>query len=135
MSKNKKRTFIYALVVFMVISATGFIFSIQRDLCKDVKIIIHNNSAQKIKVTKLQYRDYDLAGNHWRKETTWTTLRIAPKTVRYRFRNLEHVGNDRTRVKIYVKKHLGGSRWLKGSWRSSEEFECKTRYKVVIMVN
>ena len=132
MSKNKKRTFIYALVVFMVISATGVTVSAMGDKCKNVKITIDNRLEQKIKVYKVQYYDYDV--DKWRKEMTWITLRIAPMTARSRIRHLEHVKDDITNIRIYVKKNVGGTSWREISPIITDQFRCRKNCEVLVTV-
>ena len=72
-----------------------------RDNCKAVKIKIHNGHKRLIKVHKVMYYDFDV--NKWRKELTWGILKLKPGETRIRVRNLEHVHNDKTLVKIYYR--------------------------------
>ena len=93
------------------------------DNCKDVNIRITNNRDQEIKIAELWYYDYD--AEKWRKEYTWTPLNIAPGITRSRTRNLEHVDNDKTRLKFHVKIHLGGVRWRTIYNKVGEVFTCQ----------
>jgi hypothetical protein len=114
----KVSTFILSVLLFMVMTHTLF----ADDNCKDVNIRITNNRDQEIKVTDVWYYDYDL--EKWRKEYTWTALRIAPGVTRSRTRNLEHVDNDKTKLKFHVKIHLGGVKWQSIYSRVGEVFTC-----------
>ena len=78
------------------------------DTCKNVKIKVINARPVQIKVTKIEYYDYDRG--KWRSEA-FVNRKIS-KTKSYTWnRNLEHVKNDKTKVRITYKDHLGGTRW------------------------
>ncbi len=79
------------------------------DNCKDVRISVFNDHPVEVKVTKIEYRDYD-KDNKWRSEG-FVDRKIAT-TKHYQFvKNLEHVKNDDTTIRIVYKENLGGSRW------------------------
>lgn len=68
-----------------------------------------NDHAVEVKVTKIEYRDYD-KDDKWRSEA-FINRKIAT-TKGYQFlQNFEHVKNDDTRIRITYKENLGGSRW------------------------
>lgn len=92
------------------------------DNCKDVRISVFNDHPVEVKVTKIEYRDYDKE-NKWRSEAL-VNRKIAT-TKHYQFsRNLEHVKNDDTKIRITYKEHLGGSRWGKELTVTGSKHEC-----------
>ncbi len=79
------------------------------DDCKDVRISVFNDHPVEVKVTKIEYRDFD-RDDKWRSEA-FVDRKIAT-TKHYQFvRNLEHVKNDDTMIRITYKEDEGGSRW------------------------
>ena len=92
------------------------------DNCKDVRISVFNDHPVEVKVTKIKYRDYDKE-NKWRTEAL-INRKIAT-TKHYQFtRNLEHVKNDDTTIKIIYKENLGGSRWSKELTVTGAKHQC-----------
>jgi hypothetical protein len=79
------------------------------DNCKDVRISVFNDHPVEIKVTKIEYRDFD-KDDKWRSEA-FIDRKIAT-TKGYQFvQNLERVKNDDTMIRITYKENEGGSRW------------------------
>lgn len=71
----------------------------QKDNCQNVQITITNNTGRtEIRVKKFLYWDADIGD--WRHEYTWLPLWIPHDESRTRTRNLEHVDDDTTRIKI-----------------------------------
>ena len=92
------------------------------DNCKDVRISVFNDHPVEIKVTKIEYRDYDKE-NKWRSEAL-VNRKIAT-TKHYQFiRNLEHVKNDDTKIRITYKENQSGSRWGKELTVTGSKHEC-----------
>lgn len=99
---------IVALIIVVYFLMPTLVYAIG-DNCKEVRIAVFNDHPVEVKITKIEYRDYD-RDNKWRSEAM-VNRKIAT-TKSYQFvKNLEHVKNDATKIKITYKEHLGGSRW------------------------
>ncbi len=97
---------VLATVVFLLFPSSALALG---DNCKDVRISVFNDHPVEVKVTKIEYRDYD-RDNKWRNESG-VNRKIAT-TKHYQFlRNFEHVKNDDTKIRITYRENLGGSRW------------------------
>jgi len=125
-----KMIFFTALTIFICIGTANT--AVGPDNCKDVTIKIINNLQQEIKVTELKYYDYD--AQKWRNEYTWTALKVAPGMVRRRKRNLEHVDDDRTKVRIHYKRHRGGMSWTGITTLDSDDFTCHDGCQVSFVI-
>lgn len=91
------------------------------DNCQDVRISVFNNHPVEIKITKIEYRDYDR--ENWRSED-FVDRKIAT-TKHYQFvRNLEHVENDDTSIRITYRESLGGSRWSDEATVTGAKHKC-----------
>ncbi len=124
-----------AILIGLSLASMSFAFG---DNCKDVRILVKNNRAQEIKVTKVKYYDYDQGANGtWRSESGWGTLKIAPglSGYKYKTRDLEYVKNDLTKVKIYWKYNTGGSSWSSEYTKTSSDFICNEGDDVYFTVN
>ena len=121
-----------AILIGLSLASMSFAFG---DNCKDVRILVKNNRAQEIKVTKVKYYDYDKS--KWRSESGWGTLKIAPglSGYKYKTRDLEYVKNDLTKVKIYWKYNTGGSSWSSEHTQTSSNFTCNEGDDVYFTVN
>lgn len=76
------------------------------DNCKNFKIKIDNQSNYQVKVTKVEYYDYDKT--KWRKEAL--LQQVLQDNVLWNWtRNLEHVDNDHTKFKVSFKEKYGGA--------------------------
>lgn len=118
MIKSMKKMFycilvacLFTSVTSMIVYAEGGNIKAEGDNCKKVHIKITNHKIQEIKVTRVEYKDFD--SNIWRMERSWIPLKIAPGITRTRKRNLEHVKYDPTIIQIYYRINLGGSSWSK----------------------
>jgi len=85
------------------------------DTCQDLEISFENNRSEDVKVTKVEYYDYD--ANKWRNERTWLGIRINPGDSKSRKRDLEHVRADDTKIKFEWKYKLASG------WSSIKTFE------------
>ena len=98
------------------------------DTAKRVTIKLHNTTDNEIKVTRFQYQDTNESST-WYTENllgvdglkkieanqTWT----CPDK-----RNLEHVKDDPTKIKVTWNKHIGGTTWGSDQTYTSPEFTC-----------
>ena len=76
------------------------------DNCKNFDIKIQNQSGYQVKVTKVEYYDYDKT--KWRKESL--TQKVLQNNVIWTWeRDLEHVDNDSTKIKVSFKEKYGGA--------------------------
>jgi len=120
---------VFAFVGCLLIGATNAGASGQT--CKNVKIKIANKTTWKeIKVEKLWYWDNDI--KDWRQELTWTVLWIPVNETRTRTRNLEHVDNEMTRIKIRWGRH--DSVRMIDRYEESEAFNCQGGCEVNIEI-
>ncbi len=113
-----------AAFIGLSLASTSFALG---DTCQDVRILVKNHRAQEINVTRVKYYDYDQgAYGTWRTESTWGSLKIAPGLAGYKYktRDLEHVKNDSTKVKIYWKYSTGGNNWSSEYTLTSGTFTC-----------
>ena len=94
------------------------------DNCKNFDIKIDNYSGYQVKVTKVEYYDYDKT--KWRNENL--TQKILQNNVRWTWeRDLEHVDNDHTKFKVSYKEKYGGSfnGYSSTKYAYSSKFVCK----------
>ena len=92
------------------------------DNCKDVRIAVFNDHAVEVKVTKIEYRDFD-RDDKWRSEA-FIDRKIAT-TKSYQFvQNLERVKNDDTMIRITYKENEGGSRWSSDRTATGSKHKC-----------
>lgn len=104
------------------------------DNCKNFTINITNQSGYQVKVTKVQYRDYDK--NKWRKEAL--TQKILQNNVNWPWkRNLEHVDNDLTRIKVSYKEKYGGAfnGYSATMYAYSNNFTCRDNGSITVTLN
>lgn len=94
------------------------------DLCKSVDIRISNQTGYTAKVTKVEYYDYDT--NQWRSEAL--TQQILQDNVLWTWnRNLEHIDNDLTKLRVSYKEKYGGAfgGWSNTFSKTSGQFTCR----------
>lgn len=110
-----------------------------KENCKDVKIIVTNESDRDIKVLDLKYFDSTKAGDKWRNENG-VAGKVAlegnvDNTVEYT-RNLEEVLNDpEMKVKVRYKISKGG-KWKDPDWSApSPEKTCTKGEKYYVTVD
>ena len=104
------------------------------DNCKNFDIKIDNHSGYQVKVTKVEYYDYDKT--KWRNEDL--THKILQNNVRWTWeRNLEHVDNDDTKLKISYKEKYGGAFGGYSSTKTaySSKFVCKDNGARTVTLN
>ena len=90
--------------------------SVIGDTCKKFDIVVWNYSGKPIKVTGIRYYDYDV--NRWRIEVFAIPRIIKHGDNKDFIHNLEHVGNDETKIKIIFK-------YGKSNWRGKYKFRSK----------
>lgn len=104
--------------------------------CKDVRIIVDNQSDTHIKVVDIKYYDSTKSGDSWRNENA-VKAQVATEghSVEY-IRNLEEVLNDpQMKVKVEYKKDTGRG-WGKGIWSNpSETKTCIKGQNYTVVVN
>ena len=132
MIKTKKRMFVFSLVVCLFISVTSMVVYAESNNCKKVRIYIINAGTEYIKVTKVAYKDFNV--NKWRIESTWATLKIAPRSGRGHYRTLEHVKGDPTIVRILYRRKTGFLRWSGVILMQSQRFICRDHCQVKFVV-
>ena len=96
------------------------------DNCKNVTIKMVNRTSNEIKLTKLEYYDFDTPT--WRTENAFGVdgeQKVEPNFAFSPKRDLEKVGNDRTKLRVSWKRHAGGSDWDPGPTVTTSEFTCK----------
>ena len=122
-----------ALVLVPCLLAVGFFAAppVQAagDNCKNVDITVINDRPVEIHVTKLEYYDYD--ANKWRSEALIDRKIDTGKHYKWT-RDLEHVDNDRTTVRITYKDHEGGGRWGAARTDSLSTSKCKDNANLTI---
>ena len=110
-----------------ILLATGMMMggtALAADNCKNFDIKIHNISGYQVKVTKVEYYDYDKS--KWRSEAL--THKVLQNNVLWTWeRNLEHVDNDHTKFKVSFKEKYGGAVGGYSSTKRaySSKFVCK----------
>jgi hypothetical protein len=98
-------------------------FAIGRDNCTGFRIQVVNASGAPVKVTKLEYRDYDV--NVLRSEAIGNR-RINPNTSHTWTRNLQRVDNDLTNLTItYREKRAYQAGYHPARTVSSGRFVCR----------
>lgn len=120
---RRRHAALIALCVGMALQANAAFAS---DTCKDVTVKMVNRTSNEIKLTKLEYYDYDKPT--WRTENAFGTdgeQKVEPNFAFSPKRDLEHVGNDKTKIRVSLKRHAGGSDWDPGPTVYTTEFTCK----------
>jgi hypothetical protein len=128
----KPLTWIALAVVPLFFASAAFAGA---ERCKDVGIIVDNQSDTHIKVVDIKYYDSTKSGDKWRNENAVKAkVALEGRSVDY-VRNLEEVLNDpNMKVKVEYKKDTGRG-WGKGIWSNSSETKTCTKgqsYTVVV---
>jgi hypothetical protein len=127
---NKESMAIFTFLLFMCISAASIV--VASDNCRDVKIKITNNTTwNEIIVDRFWYYDYDV--EKWRREYTWTPLKVLKGESRIRIRDLEHVDNDNTKIRIRWNRHIGTK--MKDRYEETASFVCRDDCMVHIIID
>jgi hypothetical protein len=116
-------TSLCVLTVAMGVSSTAHAFG---DTCKDVKITMSNNTSDEIKLTTLEYHDKDV--DKWRTEHPFGVdgfQKLEHDKAMTTTRDLEHVSNDKTKLRVTYKHHMGGTKWGNDITVTTDEFTCK----------
>ena len=117
-----KLTFSSMTAIFLVAITLPMPAAALFDTCQDLEISFENNRSEDVKITKVEYYDYD--ANKWRNENTWLGVRINPGDSKSRKRDLEHVRADDTKIK-FEWKHKKASGWSSINTRESSKFLCR----------
>ncbi len=99
------------------------------DKCKDFTVKFKNNATTTVKVTKVEYYDYD--DNKWRSESLTSSKINAGQTWNWK-RNFEHIGGDKTKFRVTYKKQIGGTKWTDDQTKVSVELTCKDNGSKVV---
>lgn len=95
------------------------------DTCKDVTIKMVNRTDNEIKLTKLEYYDYDTG--KWHREEVFGLdgeQKIEPDFAFSPTRNLQNIGNDKTKFRLSWKRHAGGVQWNSAPAVVTADFTC-----------
>jgi hypothetical protein len=129
---NNSSAFMTSLLVWGIcLSTTGA--ALARDVCKDVRIIVRNGTPDTIKITKLEYFDFNK--NKFRTEGLLNLFDIleikgsdSPPVVFVPVslipQNLSFVGNDLTLLKITYRHKIGGNKFEPPLFVKSDSFKC-----------
>ena len=103
------------------------------DNCRNFDIRVVNSSGAPVKVTKLQYADYDV--NVWRTEAIGNR-RVNPNTTHTWTRNLQRVDNDLTNLIItYKEKRAYRAGYHPARTVSSGRFVCRDNGSRTVRIN
>ena len=123
-----------ALLIAAGMMMGGNAFALGNDNCKNFDIKVKNHSGYQVKITKVEYKDYDK--NKWRNESL--TQKVLQNNVLWTWeRNLEHVDNDNTKLKISYKEKYGGAFGGYSSTKTaySSKFVCKDNGARTVTLN
>ena len=122
-SKRAKHAAFVAIWIGMALQTNAAFAS---DTCKNVTIKMVNRTSNEIKLTKLEYFDFDQPT--WRTENAFGVdgeQKVEPNFTVSPKRDREKVGNDKTKIRVSWKRHAGGSDWDPGPSVTTAEFTCK----------
>jgi hypothetical protein len=112
-------------VLTLVFAASAAPALLAADNCKDVKITIHNGTADEVKLKSFDYYDYDK--NKSRHETLFPVdgiQKLEPSKGLTWTRDLESVGGDETKFKVTYAHHIGGTKWGSDLTATTDKFTC-----------
>jgi hypothetical protein len=107
---------------------TGFTIGTAQanDTCKNVKITMSNNTSDEIKLTKLEYKDFDKG--KWNTENAFGVdgiQKLEHGVSMNTTRDLQNVGNDKTELRVTYQHHMGGTKWGDKITVTGDQFTCK----------
>jgi len=106
------------------------------DNCKDVRITLANRTADEIKITKLEYKDFDK--NIFRTEAAFGLdgfQRLERNKSFVTVQNLEHVDNDQTQLRVTYKHRIGGTKFEDAVVVLGETFVCRDGTAITVKLN
>ena len=106
------------------------------DTCNNFTIKMTNRQSNEIKLTKLEYYDYD--DHKWRTENVFGVdgeQKVEPNVFFSTKRDLQHIGGDKTNFRLSYKKHLGGSQWDDPKAITTADFTCSDNGSREIIVS
>lgn len=127
------KTTMLTTVLALSMTAGDAAFAIGRDNCTDFRIRVVNTGEAPIKVTRLQYRDYDV--NVTRNEAIGNR-RINPNRAHTWTRNLQRVDNDITRLTItYREKRAYQAGYHPARTVTTDRFTCRDNGIRTVRIN
>jgi hypothetical protein len=106
------------------------------ETCKNVPIILTNATPDEIKITKLEYSDFD--NRQYRTETGIFGVdgkqNLEQKKSFGRTRDLEKVNNESTQFRVTYRHRIGGDKYEPPVTQTSPKFTCRNDMKEAVKV-
>lgn len=106
------------------------------DTCKNVNITMSNSTSAEIKLTKLEYKDFDK--NKWNTENVFGVdgvQKLEPGVSMKTTRDLQNVGNDPTQLRVTYQHHMGGTKWGDKLTATGAQFTCSDGTSNTLMLS